>query len=326
MVLARIIRLVGSGPRHVGAGCLIGENGELTGTIGGGRLEFEVMERAKKVFEIGETVIMPYRMTGAEVAENEMLCGGLVDVYLEPLFPENETVQQIFKSLAELIQTGQAGTLISRVSDGIGWNDATNRLLVGPEEKTIGALGKLSADLNRRFSQLNQIRNSELVDFETDNVTVFVAPIRADDVVYLFGAGHISLFVASLAKMVGFTVVVIDDRETFANDERFPQADRVMVTPFDDAFDQINVNRSSYVVIVTRGHAHDRNVLNQALNFPAAYIGMIGSRRKIQIIYESLMARWDRERSSGSRSFAHRSVHWCPNTGRDRRFHCGRTD
>ena len=106
---------------------------------------------------------------------------------------------------------------------------------------------------------------------------------------YLFGAGHICTFVAPLAKMVGFRVAVIDDREEFANRERFPNADEIIVCPFADAFDRIAISANAYVAIVTRGHLHDRDVLNAALQTDAGYIGMIGSRRKRDIIYASLM-------------------------------------
>lgn len=289
VVLARIFRQVGSAPRTVGTGCLITEDGAIAGTIGGGRLEFEVLERAKTIFKDGRSAIMAYRMTGDEVDETEMLCGGAVDIYLEPLFPENENVSKVFNALATIIQQGRAGILISRISENTDWNDSAGRLLIGPEGDAVGELADLPTDIKHQISRFEETRQVELVQSITDDFTVFVEPIRTDDVVYLFGAGHVSRYVASLAEMVGFSVVVIDDREAFANGSRFPQAKQIIVAPFGAAFDQIHINRSSYAVIVTRGHVHDRDVLKQVLDYPAAYIGMIGSRRKIKLIYESLM-------------------------------------
>ena len=290
MVLARIIRLVGSAPRHVGTACLIDETGELTGTIGGGRLEFDVLNRAKTVLKKGRTILMPYQMTGDEVAQSEMLCGGTVDVFLEPLFPENKTVREIFIRLADWVEKGSGGVLISRVADGIAWNDEKSRLLTAPDGNLVGNPPDPTSTLMTIATRYQSAQQAELTRAEKLDDPVFVAPIRAEQVVYLFGAGHISRFVASLAKMVGFCVVVIDDRESFANSDRFPEADRIVVAPFMSSFDELTMHSSAYVVIVTRGHAHDREVLGKALQLPTAYIGMIGSRRKIKIIYDSLKA------------------------------------
>lgn len=106
----------------------------------------------------------------------------------------------------------------------------------------------------------------------------------------MFGAGHVSRQVAKLAKMVEFRVVVLDDRETFANGERFPEADDIRVLAhFDQAFSGLAIDADSYLVILTRGHGHDQTVLAQALRTSAGYIGMIGSRAKRTAIYQALL-------------------------------------
>ena len=115
---------------------------------------------------------------------------------------------------------------------------------------------------------------------EKEGLAFFLEPIKPEDVLYLFGAGHVSTFIAPLAKMVGFRVIVIDDREEFANQERFPNADEILVLPFEESFDRISISKTSYVSIITRGHIHDKAVLAAALSREPAYIGMIGSRRK----------------------------------------------
>jgi xanthine dehydrogenase accessory factor len=108
---------------------------------------------------------------------------------------------------------------------------------------------------------------------------------------YCFGGGHVAVPTAHLAALVGFRLVVIDDRPDYANKERFPEADKVLVIKdFSRAFDGLEIDRDSYIVIVTRGHQYDRAVLEQALKTNAGYIGMISSRRKREAIYEYLMA------------------------------------
>jgi xanthine dehydrogenase accessory factor len=118
---------------------------------------------------------------------------------------------------------------------------------------------------------------------------VLLEPIFSEPTVYIFGAGHVSQQLAPLAKRVSFKVVVIDDREMFANRERFPEADEVIVSEFEKSFDHLNIDECSYIVIVTRGHLYDGFVLEQAVKTNARYIGMIGSRKKIQTLYQNLI-------------------------------------
>lgn len=106
--------------------------------------------------------------------------------------------------------------------------------------------------------------------------------------VILCGAGHVSYYIARYAKGVHFRVMVCDDRSEYANPQRFPDADEIVVEDVERTFDRVQVDGRSYIVIVTRGHMCDRTVLEQALRTPARYIGMIGSRRKTLTILEKL--------------------------------------
>ncbi|MGD0917389.1 MAG: XdhC family protein, partial [Thermodesulfobacteriota bacterium] len=133
------------------------------------------------------------------------------------------------------------------------------------------------------------VLSSEREDSTWERVEVLLEPIFSEPTVYIFGAGHVSQQLAPLAKGVHFKVVVIDDREIFANRERFPEADDVIVSEFEKCFDQLNIDDSSYVVIVTRGHLYDGLVLEQAVRTDAHYIGMIGSKKKIRTLYQNLM-------------------------------------
>jgi xanthine dehydrogenase accessory factor len=118
---------------------------------------------------------------------------------------------------------------------------------------------------------------------------VFVEPILPQPVAYLFGGGHVSIAVAKAASAAGFAIVVIDDREQFANRDRFPMAEQIF-TNFEGAFAQIRPNASSYLIIVTRGHKEDMRVLSWAVRTDARYIGMIGSKRKVLSTYKALEA------------------------------------
>lgn len=110
---------------------------------------------------------------------------------------------------------------------------------------------------------------------------VFVEPVVPQPTAMIFGAGHISKSLAKVAALAGFRTVVVDDREMFANRERFPDADEVYADEYENVFPQLSVNETSYLIIVTRGHRDDMRVLKWAVGTNARYVSMIGSRRKV---------------------------------------------
>ncbi len=116
---------------------------------------------------------------------------------------------------------------------------------------------------------------------------IFVEPILPQPTLYIFGGGHVSTALAQTAHTAGFAIGVIDDRESFANAQRFPMA-REIFTSYEQAFERLKPNASSYLVIVTRGHKDDMRVLAWAVNTAARYIGMIGSKRKVLSVYKAL--------------------------------------
>ncbi len=117
---------------------------------------------------------------------------------------------------------------------------------------------------------------------------IFVEPIVPQPRAYIFGAGHISKSLAQIAGLAGFATVVVDDRETFANRERFPDADEVVAGAYEEVFPRLGIAESSYLVIVTRGHRDDMRVLRWAVGTPARYIAMIGSKRKVIAVVKEL--------------------------------------
>lgn len=113
---------------------------------------------------------------------------------------------------------------------------------------------------------------------------VFIEPILPDPHLYIFGAGHIGYWVSRLAKDCGFKVTVVDDRGRFCNSERYPHVDRALVAEFAGCMSQLPIDGNSYILVVTRGHAHDQTVLHQAIQTDARFIAMVGSSRKTRLI------------------------------------------
>lgn len=287
--LARIIRAIGSAPRSVGSKLLLRADGRLVGTIGGGLLELEVVSEARQVMASGRPAIRSVRLEGREVAGSEMLCGGNVDVLIEPVFAEDAAAASVFRALAETTAQGRRAVLITVVAED---RRTLQRALLAGEGGLIGDAsgGGAAAGIDpQRWAGLRGCLLAPLAP-GPDSALVFVEAVEPEAELVLFGAGHIAAFLAPLARTVGFRVCVTDDRAEFANPERFPSVDRLIVCPAEEAFEQLVVTPATYLAIMTRGHAHDRDALRAALKTRPAYLGMIGSRRKRDMIYAALSA------------------------------------
>lgn len=294
-VLATIITQTGSSPRGPGTQMLILEDGSFVGTIGGGILENRVLEEGQKVFASFKPSLISYKMRGADLEASEMICGGDADIFLELISPDNQAQSQIFKEVAGIVKRGGAG-LLATVIDPLKWNsDQLPKMFIKSEDEKTGSLlgmAEFEAELQASMKERIEKWHPELVTYkdpEGNNLNVFVNPVISDPIVYIFGGGHVSKQIGPIAHLVGFSVVVIDDRAEFSNSEDFPYAKEAITSDFENIMERLPVNESSYLIIVTRGHAHDKSVLAQALNTPAKYIGMIGSSRKRRIIYDKLL-------------------------------------
>ncbi len=292
MALATLITRVGSAPRAVGAKYLIKGDGTSVGSIGGGCVEAEVWQEAQKVMEKREGRILHFELTSEQLAEGGLICGGNVNIFLEPL---QEEFLNIYKEAARIRQKGGTALLATLVSvDDTFYKGEGSKALMKTSGEKIGSLldgFELEKKILSEAEVILREKRPKVLTLSSKNrrMEVLLEPIYSEPTVYLFGGGHISEQVVPLAKKVHFKVVVIDDREMFANRSRFPEADEVIVSEFERSFDRLNIDDSSYIVIVTRGHLYDGFVLEQAVKSKARYIGMIGSRKKIRTLYQNLM-------------------------------------
>lgn len=197
IALVTIVETKGSTPREVGAKMVVGKDGLITGTIGGGITEAKVIEEVKQALKEGKGKILTYHLTKEQAALDEgAICGGDMKVFIDILQPKEEML--------------------------------------------------------------------------------------------IFGAGHIAVYVSRLAKMVGFKVTIIDDRKEFANQDRFPEADEIITEDTEKSLTHLNITPSSYIIVLTRGHLKDEEVLASVVKSNAAYIGMIGSRKKNTTVFQHL--------------------------------------
>jgi xanthine dehydrogenase accessory factor len=209
----------------------------------------------------------------------------------------------LFEEIVCMRRAGQRGALATIVhTNGSIPSFESSRMLVREDGTTSGTIGGgcVEADVWAAAKEVMVKEVPRKMVFHLNNeatydnglicggtVEVFVEPILPQPVVYLFGAGHVSTAVAKAAHAAGFGVGVVDDREAFANAERFPMAQEIY-TSFDESFGKLQPNGSSYLVIATRGHKEDMRVLAWAVRTKARYVGMIGSKRKVLSVYRAL--------------------------------------
>ncbi len=271
-IIATVIARAGSAPRDVGAKMFVGEDGELYGTIGGGRLEHEAYQEAMSMMGKGGAKVLHIRMDAKEVASNGMICGGDVDVLLEPVL---EKYSLLYGRLKYLERRGERGVLVTRFDN----NGFTKTL--AEEDLTINGDDISESSRDAFLQHLHETKPCV-----TDGLVI--EPLQVSVALYIFGAGHVSQYIAKIANMVDFSVTVIDDREEFANKERFPDADEIVVDNFQNVFDRLRFTGKEFVTIVTRGHQYDAGVLGETLKRQTRYVVMIGSRRKVAIVFDHM--------------------------------------
>ncbi len=274
IALITIIEKSGSAPRLPGSKMFVGSDGAITGTIGGGRMEHTACATAVKIAAGDATpVLTEIDMRGGGTdGDSDMICGGIQLLLIERITPD---MVSLFEQALACFADGARGGWLIDISVPKqplrSFLDMRNDyLLPGVDCRAI---------IRGRYTRLIQTNGQSLV-FD---------PLPRSGTVVLFGGGHVSKEVAWLASAVDFDVVVCDDRLEFSNTDRFPMARATHVFEgFKNLFERIEQGEDHYLLIITRGHCYDQEVLAQALRTPARYIGMIGSRRKRDICYGNL--------------------------------------
>jgi len=288
VAVGTIVRVRGSVPREVGAKMIIHPLGQHYGTVGGGCGEGEVIRAGLDVLETGRPRLVAADLTEPISMESMGVCGGVMDVYVER-WPTPHLLAELIAS----VEANQAVALLTVIkTDGSYAEALGQRAVIWPDKDPLGqlALGQLEAQVWADARQALSQRQSQLLTYTTEDSSaeVFVEVLRRPPTLVIVGAGHIALPLAELGKMIEFEVVVLDDRPAFANQERFPLADRVLAQPLQETLRHWPIDNDTYIVLVTRGHSHDVECLLEVIDSPACYIGMIGSRRRIKAVFELL--------------------------------------
>ncbi len=263
----------GSTPRAAGAEMLVREDGSIAGSIGGGLLEHTMMQAAAAALSERRSRRASVDLGGADLRSPEkMVCGGSAEVLITFVSERDAELLSVCTALREARDAGRRAWYVTvPAGDGAAVEHCVldeDGCLAGSAPCDAAALGGLTAAAAMHGT-------AALPDGRTAVLERMDPPALA----VVCGAGHVGAEVAPVLARLGFRVVVVDDREEFASPERFPDV-RVAVLPFAGALAAVGVDARSFVVIVTRGHVHDMDVLEQALRLGARYIGLMASRSK----------------------------------------------
>ncbi len=273
-MLVTVIAGSGSTPRGAGAKMAVFADGTITGTIGGGALEYKAQQMAQDALQQHKSYTWEFKLHPNQVADLGMVCGGDVEVYFQYLNSAAAQTADLLEQILQALNKNADSWLITGIAEGQHWAQQTQIA----DKKLLSQMG-FPAPLTNKTA---------IVTYQEQKY--YAEPLQTAGRVYIFGGGHISKSLVPVLYPLGFRTVVVDDKAEFADPARFPLAEQTIQTQFTDYSDAVPIDESDYVVIMTRGHANDYDVLVQALRTKACYIGMIGSRSKLKTTREKLLA------------------------------------
>lgn len=282
-VLATVVDVQGSSYRLPGARMLIGERGEMLGTVSGGCLEADVLERASRVLESGAAEVFTYDTTGQEdsVFSLNMGCRGKIRILLERPKPE---FINFFRDLYKTRRSALAATLIDAKTET---NRAGGRLIFDEDILVSSDFNEVET-ANLTADCLTALREKKSRLLETDSGEFFLEFVPSPISLIIFGAGADAIPVAETAKSLGWRVSVIDHRAAFASKERFAAADEIILIRPENLEENVSIDDATVAVVMSHNYEHDKNILRFLLNSNARYVGALGPKRRTENILREL--------------------------------------
>jgi xanthine dehydrogenase accessory factor len=289
-VIATVISTKGSTPQKPGAKLLVRQDGSGVGTLGGGCVEGDIWFAAKLLLsEGGDAKVTDYMLNEDIAAREGLVCGGTMYFLIDPIRDPSaleKNVNKIVNAYDGGASVGQATLL--KPSNETG--KVGDKILLESSGEFSGSLGNAQRD-KETVDALGKLMDYGRVEYlkTQDGAEIFLEGFTTPASVVVAGGGHISKAIAPLVRMLGLRLYVVDDRPEFANKERFPEADGVIVAEYHEGLKQIDIRPNTAVIVATRGHREDDLALEAAAFSPAGYVGLVGSRRKAILIYEELL-------------------------------------
>ncbi len=279
----RLVETRGSTPQKAGAAMLVFVDGSQTGSLGGGCVEAEVKRKALALLAGGEAEVAKFTLDHDYGWDDGLICGGRMSVLLDPLRADVAAERKkYYQSLIELGLFGEGLTeaVVFESTNGI----------VSPQAFLFGASNQLIMGWRESSADLFMENLTPLLDRPRPYVKQGVAylPLLPRSPLVIVGAGHVGQAVSNLAHDLDFEVTVVDDRADYLTEPRFPHAKERLPGRIDELLPKLHITQQTYCLIVTRGHNHDQEALYHLVNRGARYVGMIGSKRKIKLIFDAL--------------------------------------
>jgi xanthine dehydrogenase accessory factor len=285
LVLATIVAAEGSTPQVVGASAIFSAAGLVAGTVGGGLLEARVEAVAREALGDLTARLVSIRLDADPSDMEGAICGGTARVLVDP---EVERYREVFRQALDAIRGRGSGHLAVGMEPVEGDRVAVKRLWIPFAEETALKSGNFPpvplgfSDRNDRGRQGEELGLGRYIYAE------YVQPLPR---LVIAGAGHVGKAVARMGRLLDFAVTVIDDRAEFANADNLPDADTIILADIGEAVRTVEESADDYYVIVTRGHRKDAEALRAVFVKPAVYVGMIGSRNKIEVMRREFLGK-----------------------------------
>jgi len=268
IVLVTVVGGAGSAPRKAGSCMIVNAEGRLTGTIGGGSIEFQSEKKARELIGRKASFLYPFVLNENATDGLGMMCGGTADVWFQYVPAADGTWREIMQKAAQAIAGNQGGWLILSLSEA-------SPCLVSSKKELLA--GEMPADIDALCAS-TCVRTDEF----------FSMPLAKKERAIVFGGGHISQALVPILASVDFYPVVFDNRPEYADPALFPCAGRTILGDYLAITDSLELEPDDFAVIVTQGHTFDYEVQEQLLHHDLAYIGAIGSARKTRVVRERL--------------------------------------
>ena len=288
LALCSVVATKGSSPQKAGALMLVYADGHQTGTLGGGCVEAEVKQEALKILASNQMEGPTFRSFTLDDDygwDDGLICGGRMDMLIEPL--EDKSILSYFRYLLDYLEKGEGCTeaIVTDSDNFLHVPVAGSRLLFDRQGNLIASYPE-GLSIESGTEGLSVVKNRR----PWAKQGIAYLPILPRCRLLIVGGGHVGLAVAELANQADFDIWIVDDRKMYANADRFPMAQRVVTGSIDEALGSIEITSNTFCLIVTRGHAHDEEALFHLADRGARYVGMIGSKRKVRLIFDDLLA------------------------------------